>query len=199
MVLTRLFALMGLFTIACGFILGFFLPDSFKNPRSTFLPKKSWFTERELHILQTRVLLDDPMKGKKKKSLGKAAFKQALTYWRLWIHVFISLCNNGPQRGFDTYAPSLVSGFGFADLASNALAAVGLFLQIPVSFSFSWFSDRYNRRGEAVIGGLTMTLIAYIMNRSFTELDGARGAKYFGVIWTQSESRFSADGVGEPG
>lgn len=47
----------------------------------------------------------------------------------------------GPQRGFDTYAPSLVNGFGFAPLASNALAAVGLFIQIPVSFGFSWVSD----------------------------------------------------------
>jgi hypothetical protein len=34
-----------------------------------------------------------------------------------------------------------VRGFGFAALTSNALASVGLFLQIPVSFAFSWVSD----------------------------------------------------------
>jgi len=73
-----LFTLMGIFTIFSGIVLGFCLPDSFRNPHSTFLPKFSWFTQRELHILQTRVLLDDPMKGKKKKRIGGAAFIKAV-------------------------------------------------------------------------------------------------------------------------
>ena len=74
-----LFVLMGAFTILGGFVLGFFLPDSFKNPHSTFLPKVQIFTDREIHILNTRVLLDDPMKGKKKKSIGLLAFKKAVS------------------------------------------------------------------------------------------------------------------------
>lgn len=57
------------------------------------------------------------------------------------MHFLITLCNNGPQRGFDTYSPSMVNSFGFAALTSNALASVGLFLQIPVSFGFSYVSD----------------------------------------------------------
>lgn len=73
-----LFMLMGLFTIMGGFVFGFFLPDSFKNPCSTFLPGVSIFTPREIHILQTRVLLDDSMKGKKKKRIGLAGFKKAV-------------------------------------------------------------------------------------------------------------------------
>ena len=154
-----LFVLMGGFTCFSGFILGFFLPDSFKRPHSTFLPKVKIFTDRELHILNSRILLDDPMKGRKKKRIGLAAFKKLVsslrrrclwnvslmmaqfTGWRMWIHFLITLCNNGPQRAFDTYAPSIVRGFGFQALQSNALASVGLFLQIPVSFGFSWVSD----------------------------------------------------------
>ncbi|KAK2594057.1 hypothetical protein QQS21_008242 [Conoideocrella luteorostrata] len=157
-----LFALMGAFTVLGGFIYGFFLPDSFQNPHSTFLPKVSWFTERELHILQTRVLIDDPMKGKKKRTIGLDAFKRAFTDWRIWAHFLITLSNNGPQRAFDTYAPSIVSSFGFGNLVSNAMAAVGLFLQVPVSFAFSWFSDRL-----------------------------LRGVRYFGVVWTQMFGTFS--------
>lgn len=71
---------MGAFTVLSGFVLGFCLPDSFKNPRSTFLPKISWFSERELHILQSRVLMDDPMKGKKKKHIGLSSFRQAVSW-----------------------------------------------------------------------------------------------------------------------
>ena len=102
-----LFALMGAFTVLCGCILGLCLPDSVQNPRSTFLPFRRIFTDRELHILKTRVLLDDPQKAFKKKYIPIAAFKQAFTNWRLYIHFLITMCNNGPQRGFDTYAPSL--------------------------------------------------------------------------------------------
>lgn len=60
----------------------------------------------------------------------------------MWVHVAITLANNGPQRAFDTYAPTIVRGFGFGALSANALASVGLFLQIPVSFTFSYISDR---------------------------------------------------------
>ncbi|CVK86186.1 hypothetical protein FPRO04_07868 [Fusarium proliferatum] len=185
-----LFVLMGAFTVLSGVVLGCCLPDSFKNPRSTFLPNVKIFNERELHILQTRVLLDDPMKGKKKKKIGLGAFKKAFSNWRLWVHVIITLTNNGPQRAFDTYSPSIVKSFGFQGLTSNALASVGLFLQIPVSWTFSYVSDRFNKRPETVIAGLSMHLLGYVFNRIFTEL-GRRGVSYFGVVWTQTFGTFS--------
>ncbi|KAK8126822.1 uncharacterized protein PG998_002581 [Apiospora kogelbergensis] len=185
-----LFALMGSFTVLSGFVFGFCLPDSFQNPHSTFLPKVAWFTPRELHILQTRVLLDDPMKGKKKSRIGKDAFKRAFTDWRCWAHFLITLCNNGPQRAFDTYAPSIVTSFGFGNLVSNAMAAVGLFLQVPVSFAFSWVSDHFNLRGETVMLGFFCHLLGYVFNRAFTDVN-LRGVRYFGVVWTQVFGTFS--------
>ncbi|EWC48499.1 hypothetical protein DRE_07733 [Drechslerella stenobrocha 248] len=185
-----LFALMGAFTVLSGVVLGLLLPDSFKNPHSAFLPRRHVFTERELHILRTRVRIDDPMKGKKKKHIDWGAFKRAFSNWRIWTHVGISLLNNGPQRGFDTYSPSIVNGFGYAALTSNALAAVGFYLQIPTSFAFSWVSDHFNKRGETVIAGLSCHLLGYIFNRVFTELS-SRGVRYFGVVWTQCFGTFS--------
>ncbi|KAK6705539.1 hypothetical protein SNK05_009439 [Fusarium graminearum] len=202
-----LFALMGGFTVLCGAVLGCLLPDSFKNPTSAFLPNINIFNERELHILQTRVLLDDPMKGKKKKKIGLPAFKKAFSNWRLWVHAVITLSNNAPQRGFDTYSPSIVKSFGFKGLTSNALASVGLFLQIPVSWCFSYVSDRLrvsppwtmeavanmtfsNMRPETVMAGLSLHLLGYVFNRIFTELS-LRGVSYFGVVWTQTFGTFS--------
>ncbi|RDI81598.1 hypothetical protein Vi05172_g8499 [Venturia inaequalis] len=186
-----LFVLMGAFTIFSGFILGFLLPDSFKNPHSTFLPNVSLFTQRELRILRKRVIRDDPMKGQKKKRIGLPAFKKAFSNWRMWIHFLITLSNNGPQRAFDTYSPSIISAFGFPSLTSNALASVGLFLQVPTSFAFSYISDRFNKRGPTVIAGISMHLLGYIFNRIFTEFTGRRGVKYFGVVWTQTFGTFS--------
>jgi MFS family permease len=75
-----LFVIMGAFTLLSGFVLGFCLPDSFKKPHSTFLPKVKIFTEREIHILRSRVTLDDPMKGKKKKSIDLGAFRESCKF-----------------------------------------------------------------------------------------------------------------------
>ncbi|KAH7397208.1 alternative sulfate transporter [Pyrenochaeta sp. MPI-SDFR-AT-0127] len=185
-----LFTLMGGFTILSGFVLGFCLPDSFKKPHSTFLPNVKIFSEREIHILRNRVHIDDPAKSRKKKKIGLPAFKKAFSNWRMWCHLGITMCNNGPQRAFDTYAPSIVRSFGFGQLRSNAMAAVGLFIQIPVSFSFSWFSDHFNRRGETVMAGFSCHLLGYIFNRIFTELSN-RNVRYFGVVWTQTFGTFS--------
>lgn len=74
-----LFIIMGSFTMASGIILGLFLPDSIQNPASTFLPRSRLFNERELHILRTRILLDDPGKAERKRGIGLAAFKKAVS------------------------------------------------------------------------------------------------------------------------
>ncbi|PKS05148.1 hypothetical protein jhhlp_008515 [Lomentospora prolificans] len=184
-----LFVIMGAFTGLCGILMGFCLPDSFHNPRSWFMPKFSFFSERELHILQTRVMLDDPYKTRKQQRIGASAFKKALSNWRIWLHVFITFFNNGPFRGFDTYGPTIIKSFGYPSLTSNALASVGLFLQVPVSFVFSFVSDKYDRRGETVMAGIGLHMFGYILNRIFTELN-KRGVRYFGVIWTQMCGNF---------
>ncbi|VUC27269.1 unnamed protein product [Clonostachys rosea] len=187
-----LFIIMGGFTVLSGIVLGFCLPDSFQNPRSWFLPQWRIFSERELHILKTRVILDEPLKDKKKQHIGIAAFKKAFSNWRLWIHVLITLGNNGPFRGFDTYGPTIIRSFGFPSLTSNALASVGLFIQVPVSFVFSYISDRLfksDKRGETVMAGVGLHMFGYILNRIFTEIDN-RGVRFFGVVWTQTFASF---------
>lgn len=36
-----------------------------------------------------------------------------------------------------------------------------------------------------------MHVVAYIFNRTFTELQGLRGVRFFGVVWTQIFGMFS--------
>lgn len=73
-----LFVIMGGFTLLCGVLLAVCLPDSLRNPRSLVLPQGSFFTERELHILRTRVSIDDPNKTTQKQHIGLAAFKKTV-------------------------------------------------------------------------------------------------------------------------
>lgn len=89
-----LFIIMGGFTILSGILLGFCLPDSFANPRSWFLPKFCFFTERELYILQTRVQIDDPNKSKKRHHIGIDSFKRAVSLSHRGSHLN-SIIENG--------------------------------------------------------------------------------------------------------
>ncbi|KAJ4292075.1 hypothetical protein N0V90_009974 [Kalmusia sp. IMI 367209] len=116
-----LFVIRGGFTILSGLIMGLFLPDPFHNPYSLFLPG--------IHILQTRVVINDPNKTNQKQHIGLDTFKRAFSKLLIWIHISITMGNNGPFRGFGTYGPTIVKIFDFVSLTSNALDSVSLFLQ----------------------------------------------------------------------
>lgn len=126
-----LFTIMGIFTIASGVVLGLFLPDSFKNPHSSFLPKWDIFTEREIHILNSRVLLDDPMKGRKKKSIGRPAFKKAVSY----RHIQDKSQSLTPPSSLATGGYGFTSPFPFATMALNVPLTHMLRLSSTVSVS----------------------------------------------------------------
>jgi len=174
-----LFVIMGVFSVLAGFVLALLLPDSVHKPTPWLLPRLRYFTERELYILKHRVILDDPAKAGGPIKIGRKELVSAvsstedgysmttwliiglqLSNWRLWPHVLITLCNNGPLTAFgaceytssenlhavgtdrQTDAPTIINSFGFQRLRSNALASIGPWILIPVSVTFSWFSDR---------------------------------------------------------
>lgn len=74
-----LFVIMGGFTMLSGVILGLLLPDSIHKPTSFFLPRYRVFSDRELHILRARIILDDPGKQERRKKIGTAAFKNTVS------------------------------------------------------------------------------------------------------------------------
>lgn len=47
-----------------------------------------------------------------------------------------------------------------------------------------------NRRGETVILTLSLATLAYVFNRTFTEISN-QGLRYFGVVWTQTFGTFA--------
>lgn len=57
------------------------------------------------------------------------------------VHVLITLTNNGPLSALGSYTPTIISSFGFEKLKSNALASVGLWIQIPIAVGLSYLSD----------------------------------------------------------
>lgn len=48
-----------------------------------------------------------------------------LTNWRLLPHIGFTIVGIAPASAFGSYAPSLVTSFGFDRLEANALVSVG--------------------------------------------------------------------------
>ncbi|KAH7098810.1 alternative sulfate transporter [Auriculariales sp. MPI-PUGE-AT-0066] len=180
-----LFILMGLFSILIGIILALLLPDSVHKPTPWLLPRIQYFTERELYILRRRVHLDDPTKAAGPIRIHGRDIVNTLKNWRLWPHVFITLCNNGPLTGFNNYAPTIVNSFGFDRLRSNALASIGPWILIPVSVTFSVISDKFKFRAQTTTAALTAHWVFMIVAQRLSYTD-SRPRRFASVVLVQS-------------
>jgi hypothetical protein len=86
-----LFMLEGIFTICVGFVFLLLLPASPSNPSPIFFPKWKYFSDRESHILHTRILIDDPNKARGGIRITGKDVLRTVTNWRLWPHLLITL------------------------------------------------------------------------------------------------------------
>lgn len=152
-----MFIIMGLFTILCGIGLVLFLP---KDPIHAWpLSGISYFTSRERDIMRRRILEDD---ASKERRIDHVTVKEItttvrpelkpmvwawltdltlkLTTWWIYPHLFISMGAIGVVSSLGLYAPSLVRGFGYGKLKSNALVSIGGWLQIPLSLGLGIIS-----------------------------------------------------------
>ena len=106
-----LFLLEGLFTIFVGLVFLFFLPASPLNPSPILFPKWKYFSERESHILHTRILVDDPNKARGGIRITGRDVWTTVTNWRLWPHLLITLTALQPASVLSTHlmSPSLTT------------------------------------------------------------------------------------------
>ncbi|EJD52882.1 alternative sulfate transporter [Auricularia subglabra TFB-10046 SS5] len=179
------FVTMGLFSILAGLVLALLLPDSVHKPTPFLLPKLKYFSERELYILKHRVIRDDPVKATGPIRIGRRELRSALSNWKLYPHVMITMLNNGPLTAFNAYSPTIINSFGFARLKSNAMASVGPWVLIPIAVLLSWFSDHFQLRAATTTLALTVNWVFMILNRQLT-YSNSRGRRYAGVVLTQS-------------
>lgn len=106
------------------------------------------FTERERHILNTRVVLDDPRKIVQLSGIGlKRALTILVTDWRLWGHFTINLAALAPKGALGLYSPTIIKSLGFGTVKANALASVSNFGVCLLALICAWISDKTRVRG----------------------------------------------------
>ncbi|KLJ11948.1 hypothetical protein EMPG_09637 [Blastomyces silverae] len=146
-----LFILEGLLTIIVGFLFLALFPAGPDNPVSMFGYR--YFTEREAKFLSQRVLADDPKKAKGGNSISLKQLKGAVSNWKMYPHLFVTISGLAPIYVFGAYAPTLVASFGFERLVSNALVTIGLWAQLFLVVLWGYVGDKTGRRGYVVLAG----------------------------------------------
>ncbi|KAF5004552.1 hypothetical protein FDECE_8965 [Fusarium decemcellulare] len=161
----------GLFTILVGIAFLLTFPQQVSNPVS--LLRVRYFDERETQILVERVLRDDPSKAVVRHYVSRDELKAALTNWRLLPHLGLTIAGLAPASAFNSYAPTLTTGFGFDRLESNALVSIAYWVLLFFILFWGWVADRLRMRGPVVTIGLAMFWAFNVANRSLIESDNA--------------------------
>lgn len=160
-----LFLLEGLFTIVVGLIFIAFFPQSPANPRSLIAGKSfRYFTERESAILQARVFKDDPSKLQPGPAT-KTNQKQQFTNWRILPHFLTTILGMASAHALGAYAPTLVIGFGYGRLQSNAMMTIGAWILLVLNLLWGWLADKYSKRGLMVFLGVLGLWVFQLGNR----------------------------------
>ncbi|VUC26854.1 unnamed protein product [Clonostachys rosea] len=178
-----LFILEGIFTVLIGLTFLLFFPDQVTNPKS--LLGLCYFNERETQILYQRVIRDDPSKKQVGTHITLEDFKSTFTNWRILPHIGFTIAGMAPPQVMGSYAPTLITSFGYSGLQSNAMVSIGYWglLFCNLLWGWAWYvllysnlsiseianhfepSDRLGVRGPMVLLGFILGLGFNIGNK----------------------------------
>ncbi|KAJ3013771.1 UNVERIFIED_CONTAM: hypothetical protein HDU68_000559, partial [Siphonaria sp. JEL0065] len=157
-----LFIVDGIITISSAFIFIFVLPSSPYHTKGG-LNFGGWLNERQGRIAITRLVRDDLLKLNYNIKVQWSDVVAALTDYRVWGHLFITLIGLTPGIPFGTYLPSIIKGFGYDVYISNALTAVNYILGFITMATMAWNSDRVGERGYHGAASYTWHLIGFLL------------------------------------
>ncbi|WWC93141.1 uncharacterized protein L201_008108 [Kwoniella dendrophila CBS 6074] len=140
----------GSLTIAWGFIIWFFLPDSPLSPGK-------YFTEEEKLILIKR--FEENPWGSSQQSIKSNQILEAFVDIKTWIYLLmgasIYICNGSVTA----FGARIISGFGYTPIQSNALLVPGGFVTVVTIAFFSYFADKYKNIRTLLLPASTIPVI----------------------------------------
>ncbi|WVQ84787.1 hypothetical protein IAT38_006944 [Cryptococcus sp. DSM 104549] len=174
-----IFLIEGIMSIGIGFICLALLPSSSLDCRT--LLGFRLFTERESHILHTRVILDDPTKEHPHSHFSKKNILLAVTQWRMWLHVIFCICGISCVTAVATYNAQVVKALGFKAPRSNALSSVGAWLQAPCTLAWGYMMDRTRFKGPLML--LSNAIVLILSGVYYSFMAGTKVIDKWGKFW----------------
>jgi MFS family permease len=135
------------------------MPESPRNTRTLVnLKRFDLFDDRERHIMDGRVLLDDPRKVVRLTGIGFRRVLTILTDYHIWGHAAINIVTIAPKGGTGFFGPLIVKSFGFSSIKASALNSVSNFGVCILALSCAWISDRVSFRGPLCLFAATYSI-----------------------------------------
>ncbi|KAJ5385833.1 hypothetical protein N7509_008374, partial [Penicillium cosmopolitanum] len=130
-----IFLVEGLLTLFIGIFFTLLVPPKAGDGRPLIaFGRWSYFTERESHIIQPRIMQ----------------------------HVFLTLVSMSGFQGITQYTPSMIKSLGFDSIKANALTSVPVYCSIIWLTILSLASDWTGHRGPFVLIAITWNVISYV-------------------------------------
>ncbi|KAJ8094891.1 hypothetical protein PM082_010106 [Marasmius tenuissimus] len=163
-----IFIIEGAITIAFGMIAYFFIPD-FPDRNNFLSAEETKFILARIDADRGDALPDDVTTDKVLKHLRD---------WILWTFVVMFLAATTPAYAISFFSPVILSGMGWGIRDSLLLTAPPYIFAVFVAFTFSWVSDRTQKRAIFLA---VQTLIT-LTGSAVTGFAAESGVRYFGIF-----------------
>lgn len=112
--------------------------------------------QEQASALNSRVILEDKTKAKRSRRVALKDFDVFRT-WNIWGHCAMAFLTSIMFTPVNTYAPSIIKSLGYKGYSANGMNSVGPCLNLIVSLSLAWNSDRTRERGLHVMTGFLVS------------------------------------------
>ncbi|KAG6831177.1 hypothetical protein H0H92_012317 [Tricholoma furcatifolium] len=152
----------GIITLFSGILFTLLIPPKAGDGYASIaMGQWSYFSERESHIIRSRVLLDDPLKARGHIQISRSDIWQALKQLQILQHVLLTLVAMSGFLGLAMYTPSLIKSLGFSASRANVLASVPTYGSIVWVTILAFAADYTGHRGPFVLISIAWNVISY--------------------------------------
>ncbi|KAG0347967.1 hypothetical protein BG004_006445 [Podila humilis] len=149
-----IFILEGLPTVLLTVVVWFFLPD--------FPQTAAFLDQEEKDLAVTRLKIDAGPANQTEFSWKQ--FRMVFTDWKVYLHMLAYILNATPLYSLSLFIPSIVQGFKFDALTTQAMTAPAYIIACLFTIAFAFSSDHFRERGihyafPTFVGGIGYVLL----------------------------------------
>ncbi|KAK9679932.1 hypothetical protein K7432_016104 [Basidiobolus ranarum] len=179
-----LFLIDGVCTVIVAIFTFFYLPEGPARTKGLLRGKNGWFDDREVKILVTRLIRDDPSKAiGRREGVKKTDLIAALKDTRIWGHLLIGFFGLMAPGPVTSYMPLIIKSLGFSTVVSNLLTVPAHLLKFLAMLALTRNSDRVKDRAWHGVVGMTWFLVGLFLLQLLPDSTN-RWALYGVIIFT---------------
>ena len=118
-------------------------------------PEKAKFlTEKERKVVLSRLQLD---RSSLTNDFAMKYVVHALTDWKIWVHVIITICVYTGVYSFSLFVPTIVKDLGYTNSTAQLMVVPPFVVACILCVATGWYADKLRQRGVFMI---TLLLLA---------------------------------------